>query len=94
MQVKQGCAGHEKPGKSWNLLFQLPGLDTGSRGVLFDHIFSYIHRTIVAQIDLLLIQIAVHDRTVNMRLCYATIEILSSQRILQYSILWAITSGD
>ena len=34
-------------------------LDTGSRGVIFDRISSYIHRTIVARIDLLLIQITI-----------------------------------
>ena len=50
---------------------------TESRGVLFDRISSSIHRTVVARIDLLLIQIAVCDRTVNMRLCYASVEIVS-----------------
>ena len=54
---------------------------TGSRGVLFDRISSKIHRTIVARIDLLLIQIAVRDRTVNMRLCYASVESLSAQMV-------------
>ena len=39
---------------------------TGSRGVLFDRISSWIHHTIVAQSDLFLIQVNVHDRTVNM----------------------------
>ena len=57
------------------------GENTGSRGVLFDRISRYIHRTIVARIDLLLIQIAVRDRTVNMRLCYTSVEILSAQMV-------------
>ena len=35
-----------------------------------------IHRTIVAR----MIQIAMRDRTVNMRLCYATVEIRSNGR--------------
>ena len=39
----------------------------GSRGVLFDRISSYIYRTIVARIYLLLIQITLRDRTANMR---------------------------
>ena len=34
-----------------------------------------------ALFDLSLIQIAVRDRTVNMRLCYATVEILSAQMV-------------
>ena len=50
---------------------------TGSRGVLFDCISSKFTVQFVARIDLSLIQIAVCDRTVNMRSCYASVEILS-----------------
>ena len=53
--------------------------NTGSRGVLFARISSKC--TIVARIDLLLIQIAASDRAVNMRFCYTSVEILSAQMI-------------
>ena len=48
--------------------------------VLFDRISSEIHRTIVARIyvlNLWLIQVTIPNRTVNMRSCYASVEILS-----------------
>lgn len=44
---------------------------TGSKGVIFDRISSEIHHTIVAKINMLLIQITVSDRTFNMQSCYA-----------------------
>ena len=53
---------------------------TGLRRVLFDRNSSEIHCTIVARIYLLnlwLIQVTIRDRTVNMRWCYASVEILS-----------------
>ena len=67
---------------NWRMIFS-PTI-TGSRGVLFHRISSQIHCTItviVARIDLLLIQIAVRDPTVNMRLCYMSVEILSVQMV-------------
>ena len=53
---------------------------TGRRRVLFDRISTEIHRTIVARIyvlNLWLIQVTIRDRTVNMRSCYVSVEILS-----------------
>ena len=53
---------------------------TGRRRVIFDRISTEIHRTIVARIyvlNLWLIKVTIPNRTVNMRWCYASVEILS-----------------